>query len=81
MAATDAMITVQVESNVLSERQMARVAALRAARGVLVAQSLVGSAKAHPIDLITVATYIETGTASYVLEAAELAVEDAPGDP
>lgn len=53
------------QTTVLSERQEVRVAALRAARSVLVSQSPFTSGSADPMDLINLARYIETGQDPY----------------
>lgn len=45
----------------LSERQMARVEALRSAREVLAARNVIGSGPVDALDLVNVAMWIETG--------------------
>jgi hypothetical protein len=55
----------ELDSNVLSERQLARVACLRAAREVLVSKALMSSGAADPIDLVNLARFIETGQDPY----------------
>jgi hypothetical protein len=47
--------------SVLSERQKARVEALKAAREVLAARNVLSSGPADALDLVNVAMYIETG--------------------
>lgn len=49
----------------LSGAQRARVEALTAARGVLVQRSIAGSGKADATELVSLATYIETGRDPY----------------
>lgn len=61
-------IELKVESNVLSERQLARVGSLTAARNVLVERGLMSAGKADPIDLVNLAMYIESGQDPYALE-------------
>ncbi|GAA4809527.1 hypothetical protein [Tomitella cavernea] len=45
----------------LSEKQLARVDAARAARAVLAAATVLSRAAVDPVELITVAEYIEHG--------------------
>jgi hypothetical protein len=45
----------------LSDRQMARVEALKAARVVLASRNLAGSGAVDALDLVNVAMWIETG--------------------
>lgn len=49
----------------LSEQQRARVEALTAARSVLVQRSPMTSGKADATELVSLATYIETGRDPY----------------
>ena len=54
-------VRVDFTSNVLSGEQLARVAALKAARVSLVSSGPLSSGAADPIDLVNLARYIETG--------------------
>jgi hypothetical protein len=62
-------VELNIESNVLSERQLARIASLTAARNVLVERGIASAGKADPIDLVNLAMYIESGQDPYALEA------------
>lgn len=53
------------ESNVLDQQQLARIAALSAARSALVNKGVLSQGAADPIDLVQVARYIETGDDPY----------------
>lgn len=53
--------TPSVLPSTLSAAQAARIEGLQAARAVLVAHTLVGTAKAEAWELVAVARYIETG--------------------
>lgn len=46
----------------LTDEQNARVAALRAARACLVSRAAFSQGAADPVDLVSVARYIETGS-------------------
>lgn len=54
-------VSLRFESNVLDQQQMARVAALSAARSSLISKGFASQGAADPIDLVSVARYIETG--------------------
>lgn len=58
-------VSLRFESNVLDQQQLARVAALSAARTALVTKGFAGQGAADPIDLVQLATYIETGENPY----------------
>lgn len=54
--------------HVLSERQLARVECMKAARSVLVERGFASAGKADPIDLVNLAMYIESGQDPYELD-------------
>lgn len=68
-------VRVDFTSNVLSGEQLARVAALKAARVSLVSSGPLSSGAADPFDLVNVARYIETGEDPYAVAPA------APAEP
>lgn len=63
-------VELSIESNILSERQLARIASLTAARNVLFARGVTSAGKADPIDLVNLAMFIESGQDPYALEPA-----------
>ncbi len=65
---TPVKIELSIESNVLSERQLARVASLTAARNVLIERGLMSAGKADPVDLVNLAMFIESGEDPYALD-------------